>query len=236
MRSAWHPWLAAVGLVTLGWLASPAAVPVYDGLNQPDEPYRYVAAPAGVAPTKPATTAVGTTPVSGGASTTGLTTSSAEVGPQATLFVPVGTFAAAGGAVTVRVTPQAPDSQPANARIDGNVYRVTATDPAGPVTITAKAALATLYLRATTGAQPGPAMEHRASPADPWTRLSTSRGGTDIYVSFFVGAGDYALAFADRAAPSKGGLPVLPLVLGGVVVVLAAVVVAVRLRGRAAAP
>ncbi len=36
------------------------------------------------------------------------------------------------------------------------MYTLTATDPAGPVALTSKAALATIYLRATTAKQPGP--------------------------------------------------------------------------------
>ncbi len=223
---------AAGLLVTAGLLLSPSAVPVYDGVGVPDEPYRYVAAPAGRPRTAAATPAVATSPVRAGASSNGLTLSSAEVGPQVSVFVPAGALGVAGAGsstVTVRVEPQAPADPPPTARTDGNVYRFTLIDPAGPVVLTPKAALATLYLRATTAQQPGPVMEHRSDAHRPWTALPTSRGGQDIYVAGFVGAGDYVLAFpiAARAASHRS---VLPYVLVGLLLVLVALVLVIRLR------
>lgn len=223
--------LAAGLLVTAGLLASPSAVPVYDGVGVPDEPYRYVAPPPGVAQTAPSTAAVASSPVKAGASVNGLSLSSAEVGPQVSLFVPAGALAvsgAGGGTVTLRAEPRAPTDQPAGARIDGNVYRFTLTDPAGPVTLTAKAALATLYLRATTARQPGPVMEHRGAAGQPWVALQTARGGQDIYIASFGGAGDYALAFAQTAGAPHRSL--LPYALGGGLLVLVLLVLVIRLR------
>lgn len=221
-------WTAAGLLVLAGFLASPHAVPVYDGVGQPDEPYRYVSAPSGAPRTAAPTTAVATSPVAGGASTNGLSLTSGEVGPQLSAFVPAGALAASGGTVTVRATPLAATDQPKGARIDGNVYDVTVTDPVGPVTLTPKAALATLYLRATSARQPGPVMEHRAAAGQPWAALQTSRGGQDVYIAAFAGAGQYALAFRSGAVATKAS--VLPWVLAGGVLVLLVALVAVRLR------
>jgi hypothetical protein len=219
---------AAVLLVGLGRLLSPIAVPVYDGIGAPDEPYRYVAPPPGVTKTAAPTTAHSSSPLVKGTSSYGMSLATGESGPQFSLFVPPKALAAAGTTVELAAAPQPPTDQPAGARIDGNVYAVTLT-AAGPVTFTPQAALATLYLRATTVKQPPPVMEYRAKATAPWTPLKTARGGQDVYVSSFPGAGDYALAF-NATASSKGGSSPVPFVVIGGVVLLVVLVVVVRLR------
>ncbi len=230
MNPTRYRWGAAALIVTVGWLVTPQAVPVYDGIAQPDDPYRYATA------TVSAPAANASTAISNGASTNGLSISTSETGPQAALFLPMGAFAAPAGTVTVTIRPSAPTDQPSDGKLDGNVYTVQATDPSGPVTVTSKAALATIYLRATTARQPAPVMEHRAAAGQPWQPLHTSRGGADIYVASFPGTGQYALAFGTSPARSTSGLPLLPLVLGGVVVLLGVVVVVIRLRSRRLRP
>jgi hypothetical protein len=219
----------AVLLVAAGRLLSPDAVPVYDGIGQPDEPYRYVAPPPGSPRTAPPTVAKASSPVAGGTSTYGMSAATAEVGPQFSLFVPPQGLATSARTVTVRIEPQAPTDQPPAARIDGNVYRVSLVADA-PVRLTQKAALATLYLRATTAKQPPPKMQHRVSPTDPWKPLRTVRGGQDVYVSSFEGPGYYALAFARSAPKQGGGLSPVPLIALGSVVLATSIVVVVRLR------
>jgi hypothetical protein len=228
--SAPRRWAAAAVLVGVGWLVSPQPVPVYDGVQAPDEPYRYVAPPAGAKATSPATTATAKTPVVGGVGTNGLSVQTGEQGPQASLFLPPRGLAATSGTIVVTVTPQAPDRQPTGAVIDGNVYRFAITDPAGPVTLTAQGAIATLFLRATTTRQPGPVMQFRTGPGAAWKAVKTSRGGQDIYVSSFAGPGDYALAFSPEAKGS--GTPVLPYVALGAGALVVVVVVVVRLRAK----
>lgn len=203
---------------------------MYDGVSQPDEPYRYVSPPAGAKAVAPPTTALARTPVTAGESTAGLTLSTAETGPQFAAYLPRFGLKASGASVEVRASPKAPTDQPAGARIDGNVYQVAFVDPAGPVTLTSKAALATLYLRATTSRQPGPLMEHREAAGKPWVALDTSRGGLDVYVSALVGPGDYALAFRTTSGALDGGLPVLPVVLAGGVLAALGVVLVLRRR------
>lgn len=227
-------WCAAAALVGVGWLVSPQAVPVYDGVGQPDQPYRYVTPPAGAKPGPPPTSASATTPVANGKGSAGLSAQTAEQGPQASVFVPPYGLAAPGGQITLSITPQAPADGPQGATVDGNVYVFALKDPAGPVTLTPQASIATLYLRATTARQPGPVMYHRAAQGEPWKPLTTSRGGQDVYVASFTGPGEYALAFA----PAKGssGTPVLPLVLGGVLALLVVVVLVVRLRASGQQP
>jgi hypothetical protein len=223
--------VAAALLVGVGRLLSPDAVPVYDGIGAPDEPYRYVAPPSGTKKTADPTSAAASSPLVSGKSTYGMSLATAESGPQFSLFVPPQAFAAPGKAVSLTAVPTAPTDQPAGARIDGNVYSV-AIKGDGPVTMTPQAALATLYLRATTAKQPGPVMEYRAKPDATWTGLKTSRGGQDVYVSSFPGAGQYALAFATASSgkASSSSSPAPFIVIGGVLLLAVVVVVVVRLR------
>lgn len=222
-------WLAGAALVTVGWLATPQPVPVYDGVAAPDEPYRYVQAPSGATTTAPPTTATATTPVKDGRSVLGLSVASMEQGPQFSLYLPPMSMAAK-GPITVTATPSAPTDEPPGALIDGNVYTLALGSTDGPVTLTDKAAIATLYLRSTTAKQPPPNLDFRASPSDQWKPLQTSRGGSDFYVARFTGPGQFAIAFAKAKPNSGGGLPVLPLVAVGALVLLVGVVVVVRLR------
>lgn len=230
MTSARRRLLAGAALVGVGWLLSPHPVPVYDGLGAPDEPYRYVSAPAGATKTAAPTSGTAQSPVKDGVSTNGLSVATGETGPQFSLYLPPQSMAAAGGTIEIKVEPKAPSDQPAKARIDGNVYSVQITDTAGPVTLTKKAAIATLYLRATTARQPPPVLEYRASATQSWKSLQTSRGGSDVYVSSFSGPGDYAVAFSSGSTKASGGRPVLVIVLVAALVVLVAVVLVVRLR------
>ncbi len=221
-------WLAGAALVAVGWLASPQPVPVYDGVSAPDEPYRYVAATAGSSPAAAPTSSSISTPVKDGRGTNGLSVTTKETGPQFSLFLPPQSLAAA-STITVVVEPSAPVDQPVGAKVDGNVYTVALTSASGPVTLTEKAGISTVYLRATTAKQPGPSLYFRATSADPWKVERTSRGGQDFYVGNFPGPGQYALAFA-QAHSKGGGPPVVALVIIGVLVLLVVVVLVVRLR------
>lgn len=230
MISASRRWAAAALLVSVGWLVTPQPVAVYDGVGQPDEPYRYVSPPPGAKKTAGATEAFAQSPVSKGHNTNGMSLQTGEQGAQASLFIPAAGLASPGRTVEVKAVPQAPTDQPKGATIDGNVYLFTITDKAGPVTFTDQAALATLALRATSARQPGPVVVYRSDPAKPWMTLRTSRGGADIYVSTFPGAGQYAMAYV-ATVPPKGTSP-LPYVLLGGLVLLVVVVIVIRLQAK----
>ena len=228
MISVRRRWVGAALVVGIGWLATPSPVAIYDGIGVPDEPYRYVNAPAGKAATRAPTSAVGKTPLKSGVGTNGLSVSSAEQSAQFSLFVPPAAMAAAGDTIEVKAVPQAPTDQPKGAVIGGNVYLVTLTSSGGgAVTLTDKAVIATLYIRATTGVA-GWVMEYRPQASAQWKALQTSRGGTDSFVATFAGPGQYALA-RSSASHSKGSGS-LPLVLLGVAVLFLVVVVVVRVR------
>ena len=241
-----HPmfmWAFSALLVAVGWLLTPHPVPVYDGIGMPDEPYRYVSTPPGAAAAaKPAGGAQETLSVVGGVNATLASLRSEEIGPQVWVYLPAGVLAAPGGKITVKVVPEAPTRPPADGPIDGNVYRVSLTDPAGPVTVNSPTS--TISLRAITARQPGPVVEYRPGPEQKWRLLDTSRTGNDIYASALPGAGDYALVYSNlghaRDFPSGGGGGGFNygLIVGLLVLflLLASVVFAVRLSGKEVDP
>ncbi len=218
---------AALVLVAIGRLLSPTAVPVYDGLGQPDEPYRYVSPPPGAPRTAEPTGGQDSLLVVAGKTAQGLALTSAEAGPQVSLYLPPRALATSGTKVEVRATPMAPTEPPKGARFDGNAYEITFSST-GPVTMTPQAALATLSMRATTARQPGPVFEHRTGPGARWTPLPTTRAGLDVYYAAFHAPGQYALAFVEGG--HRKGASTTPYLLLGGVVLLVAVVVVVRLR------
>ena len=218
----------AAAAVAAAWVIAPAGVPVYDGIGSPDEPYRYVAAPVGAKATKPPTSAVGHSPVINGLNAQLFFLTSLEQGPQVTVSLPSRSLAdPAAHTMTVRAVPRAPDSQPAGARTNGNVYRVTFSADAGSVTPARNLGLAYVVLRATSGRQPGPTMYYRATTS--WRALHTSRVGNDIYQSAVPGPGDYVLAFptgkaaqaaAAKASSSQGLIILLVVLVVGIAVFL----------------
>lgn len=231
-------WISALLLVAVGWLVTPHAVTVYDGVGQPDEPYRYVSAPPGGPVTAKPTGGQAALSVVDGVSADDVSIVSAESGPQASVSVPRGELAAPAGTIFVKLTPEAPSDQPVDGQINGNVYRLSITDAAGPVTFAAQASDATIYLRATTAAQPGPVMEHRSGPGQTWRPVTTSRAGNDIYAAGLPGAGEYALVFrratkpaAAGSGPGSGHQGLIVALLVSLVIMLS-VVLAVRWRAR----
>jgi hypothetical protein len=225
-------WLAGALLIGVGVLASPSLVPVYDGLPNSDEPYRYVSPPSGATKTAPPTSVASDTPVVRGTNAQGFSLQTSEVGPQVSVFVPQYALRAAQGPIHVTVDPKAPTDVPTGLRADGNTYAFAFSAPGGPVTLDpSHAAIATLYLRATDRKTPQPTMYYRPSAAGPWQVLQTSAGGVDVRVAAFKGAGDYQLFRTPTPAGKKsGGNRALPLVLVGILVLLGAVVLVVRLR------
>lgn len=214
-------------LVAVGLLLSPTAVPVYDGIGAPDEPYRYVTRPAGATVTAEPTSATGTSPVVNGLASYGLNVATKEVGPQFTVFLPPRALRATGARLVVTVTPQPTVTDPPpGTRADGNAYLV-ALDPAGAV-LTPQAALATVQVRATTARQPPPTIQYRPTVDQRWQALKTARAGTEIYAARFPGPGQFQIVFPP--APEDGGSSPLPLVVVGLLVVVGAVVLVVRLR------
>ncbi|MDP9239410.1 MAG: hypothetical protein M3O55_02055 [Actinomycetota bacterium] len=236
--------IAAAGLL-LAWLAAPAAPPLYDGVGFPDEPYRYVTRPVGdTKVTKPPSWVAVRMPVSDG-TTDGFNAASTEQGPQISVFVPTGTLTAPKDAHTLllRADPRTPDGPADGGKVDGNVYRLTATADIGKPSVARAQDTIQIIMRATSAKQPGPTMEYRAQGAQKWTRLKTARYGNDVYASSAKGFGDYALVFAPplpgAAKPAgKSGIAkyAYVLIVAGLLILLISVVLGIRLaRARRAA-
>jgi hypothetical protein len=218
-------WLAGALLVTLGWFGSPHAVPIYDGVGAPDEPYKYV----GKSPA-PAAAAV-TVPLAGGSSAA-LQLKSSESGPQVLIDLAAGAFSARGGRLTLTATPLAGDRPPPRGALDGNVYRVTASASA---VLHPETTQGFLFLRAAVMTRPDPVIVHRDSPTDTWREIKTTRVGRDNLSAPFRALGDYAVVRLPGATPldQAGGLsPTRMLLLGGGVLLLLVLTVLVLRRPR----
>ena len=233
--------LVALAALAIGWvMVPPHAVPLYDGIGFPDEPYRYVAPPAGTKHTAPATQASGSSDAAAGHNLHPIYVNSAEIGPQVSVFVGVGVLVVPTGvhAVNLTAVPLAPDVQPAGALADGNVYRLSAkANPAGDVSVRAdrQPADSTVTLRATTPRQPRPTLYFRAHATDAWQSLDTARVGSDIYRTDLQGLGDYVLAFSTSETSSGSGSNpafIAIAVAVSIVVVLGGIVVVIRLQRR----
>jgi hypothetical protein len=251
-RTGWL--LPAAAALAAAWIAAPAAVPLYDGIGFPDEPYRYVNPPAGYRTTRPPTRAAGAVPGGvpagapdgRGANAQDLDVRSAEQGPQVEIYVSRGglTGPAAARSYQISADPVAPDrSGSAPGPVDGDVYRVriacssgAAAAAACPVTVARRRSNRSIWIamRATSARRPPPTFLYRPGPDAAWRMLPTDRAGNDVYATTLRGAGDYALSFlsaardgdqqAGQRASSGSGRSTTVIVL---VIVLAALVVTI---------
>jgi hypothetical protein len=235
-----RPWLlptAVVILAVIGFGCAPG-VPLYDGVGFPDEPYRFVSAPAGSAATKPPTSAVRQVRLKRGASEA-VELATGEYGPQCHVLLPPGALRGTAATASLRLMPRAPEQPPGQGTVEGNAYRIIAAGQGGQVTGDSGQA-GVISLRALTAAQPGPVIAYRAETGAAWLRLVTLRVGQDVYEAPFQGLGEYLLirASAPAAAPVRGaggGGPVwlfAGVAAVGVLFLLLAAVVT-RARGRA---
>lgn len=226
-------WLAIAILALLGaWLLAPAAVPIYDGIGNPDEPYRWVQSPSGTTSKKAPTSAAVNLPVAHGVSRAGYA-NTRETGPQISVYMPAGALRPPAGvtSVTVSVKPLAPTGPaPAGGTFVSNVYRVTANAGGADVPIVGTGNQApTLQMRSASVTQPGPVFERFANGT--WTPAKTTRVGNDIYQTQAADFGDWALVRTKAAASSGssgGGVNVGLLAAGIGVLVLAAVIATIR--------
>ena len=222
-------WTVLLALLGLAWLLTPHPVPLYDGIGFPDEPYRYVPAHAGGVP---ATSAQIRLAVSGGANTGGLVANSSEAGPQVSVYAPPHAFAAPGTApvvVTARPVPPAPALPPG--MLDSNVYALSFTSSAGPVTLVPAAQTPTITMRSVSVSPAEPVFEYRPTPTSKWQELKTRRVGRDLSNASIPGAGEYALV-QSGAGKGSGGRGPLYAVLGATVALMVLVVVGVRVVAR----
>jgi hypothetical protein len=223
-----HRWGAVAVLLITGALLSPHAVPLYDGVGFPDEPYRFVP-PRGDGPA--ATAAVVSLRASGGVNSGGLLANSTELGPQVSVYAPPKAFQVPSTAATtiqltagpVAVAPPAPPGE-----LESNVYHLALTSPVGPVTVRTDAQQPGITLRAVSVKEPLPVMYYRATAAEAWKELKTRRVGRDNFNAVAPGPGQYVLARKAVVAEKGGGNTGLIVLVGGVALLMVVVIVAVR--------
>ena len=126
-----------------------AAPPGHETGPVPNEPYRHV--PPGLDATLAATTARVVLATTAGRTTRGLIATSAEHGPQVSMFVQPSAFvikgAPPGGVVVVEATPVALAGAAIKGRQVSNVYALRARSTAGPVALTPGVQPLTVSLR-----------------------------------------------------------------------------------------
>lgn len=184
--------VVALLLLGLGWAAAPhSAPPIYDGIGNPDDPYRFVVNPAGYHNNKAPSVAKSSASVTGGKAG-GIQAASIEQAPQVTIAIPADRLQAP-GAKSVSVTAKAAQPLPAP---DGeflwsNVYAVTAT---GGAELHSGIPPATITLRAATAQKESPTIEYYGSGG--WQHLKTipaTPGSQDIYQAPLEHLGKYAV-------------------------------------------
>ena len=184
----------ALTALALAWVFTPTGrtPPLYDGLGFPDQPYRFVQAPAGYQHTPAPSAAAYAIAIKPGGSST-YDVASGELGPQVEVFVNQSSLElpAAATVARVRATPIATTTQPADGEVWGNVYRLTDDTDRGTGRIRAGGQLDSIRLRAPTGPPPVPTIEF--DPGSGWRRLATTKIGNDIYSAPLAGVGSYAV-------------------------------------------
>lgn len=230
----------ALVLLGLAWAVAPrSALPLYDGIGFPDEPYRFVQRPPGAEETKPPTDARGTAAVHSGR-VGSLVAASAEVAPQISVVIPQGRLRVPAGAARVTVTgaPAQPLPTGPGQYLWSNVYEVRASPDAR---LSAGGQQATITLRAATAQRPQPHIAYYASGH--WKLLPTFAQGQDIYIAQLTTFGQFAviggnpLAVAQLSPAGNGGSGGnsvgLVVGIGAAVVVVALFVLGRQRRARA---
>ncbi|MDT4920974.1 MAG: hypothetical protein QOI15_1876 [Pseudonocardiales bacterium] len=237
---------AALLLLAVGWSVAPrSALPLYDGIGFPDEPYRFVQRPTGAQETQPPTTARGSAAIKGGTSDP-LVAASAEVAPQLSVFIPKGRLTAPAGAPKITVTgaPVAAVPTGRGQYLWSNVYDVRIS-PAGAALKTG-GQQATITLRSASAQRPQPHIAYYANGR--WVLMPTFAQGQDIYIAELTTFGKFAVLGGNPLLVTKvssgksggsGGTTVglfVGIGVGVVVVVLFALGWLRRARARAEAP
>jgi hypothetical protein len=229
-RSGWLVVVVAVIALTAVWRVLPSgSPPIYDG-NCIADPYESLgASPAPTSASKvfPAASAFPTSEVFTG-----------ENPPQAQLLMQTGTFDNS-TTVTISITPVPPPAvKPPNGIIQGNVYKYSALTPSGIELEPKSGITAYIILRALTSI-PAPVIDQFNGTT--WKPLATFNSGcgntfeaTPTQLGEFATVGPAAGHGPSPASGSGGGgIPGVAIIVGLLVVLIAAVVVLFSLdRGR----
>ena len=224
-------------LLLLTWVFLPLrSPPLYDGLEAPAEPYRYLLAGGALSGSRVPTGAHASLPVAG---STGLKSavSTGELPPQASVYLtPLALVLPTGAPVVdVSITPVLPPRPFPVGRLAGNVYRIDVTAKGGPVAVRPGEEVG-VVLRSPAGLR-APTMELFAGGHWTWLRtLATGVVEPDLYGASLVGFGDVALVTPPLSPATGGGVGLGVLLSSGasaVLVLVAGAVVAIRVRARA---
>ena len=210
-------------------LASPVAVPLYDGLGT-FEPYRYLSPGSGQRGSPSSYSAE--KPVQAGVSAS-ITASTTEIPPQAQLIALPGAFVVTAATTTMKISIEPvppPTTVGVSSAVAGNVYRFAVTDQAGiPLPIAEGGPNPpTITLRGPDGVTEGTIALLGASGS---VLLPTEHGGAlAIFSTNPPALGDFALV----AAGAQGSTPNIGLIVGAIlgVAVPVAVVVFLVVRQR----
>lgn len=220
---------AALLVLGVGWAIAPHdALPLYDGINFPDEPYRFVQPPPGTGHTAAPTTAHGTASVTGGSSGQ-VVAASAESAPQINLYIPKGKLTVSAGTAKVSITATPVKNLPTGhgQYLWSDVYDVTAS-PAS-TQFNPHGQQATITLRAASAQRPQPNIAYYDGTR--WHLLPTFAQGRDIYIAELNRFGQFAVIGRSPLLASQivgnsqgsGGSSPIGLIVGigaGVVVVV----------------
>ena len=227
--------IAAAAALATAWIAAPHAVPLYDALGIPDEPYRYVTPPAGYQQTPPPSSISVTLPAANGTNTGGLLVQTKEQTSQVGIFLTPSSLSGPADTktFTATITPEAPDGPTPSGPIDGNLYRIALLADGAPATLKPTADSLPYVQRATSATIAAAKLMYRPTGGT-WRELPDSKGGTDSFTGYFAGPGDYALVVAKAPASSSSHILVI-VVLVLVVVAMVGAVVLIRIARRASA-
>jgi hypothetical protein len=225
--------LAALGLALVWWMA-PGGPALYDGLPIGTPPYRYLDPPSGAAKTPPPSTVSARVVLADNPS--GATLATKEPIPQCQGDIPTQLLIVPAGVTEVNVTVgpvPPPATPPPDGRIDGNVCRIAVESPTGqPLAMRPGAEqLFGVEMRGT-GSQREPYVEHYA--AGTWTRIPFVHPKPGIFQFQPPQPGEWALVLPPDHSVFGPGLTAA-VAIGGSLVVIGAVLAAVRRRRLAGA-
>lgn len=212
--------LVAVLAVLLAQAVAGRAVPLYDGVGFPDEPYRWVTPPAGSKPTPKVTEARTTVTVGADGVVPNLIASSAEQGPQIQFAIEEGSLTLGGKAAKVTATATAealgPGESPTGGLPVSNLYRLTiSSDTGAPLTVAGSGARVVVTMRSSVQSKNVVVFVQRT--ASGWKQVATFQTGFDIYQAELPGLDPVALvvlptgvqptvSFQQGGATGDGGL------------------------------
>jgi hypothetical protein len=226
--------LAATAALVTAWLVTPHAVPLYDALGVPDEPYRYVTPPAGYQQTPPPSSVSFVVPAANGTNTDGVLAQTKEQTSQSGIFIIPKSLSGPASTKTfkVSITAKAPDGNTPSGPVDGNVYQVQLWADSSPTaTLSAANTTSMVYIQRATSTKIAAADLLYRPAGGSWRLIPDTKGGTDSFQGYFAGAGDYALVVATAPASSSSHTLVI-VVLVLVVLAMVGAVVLIRIARR----